>query len=155
MWLPNNTLIFPAPKGQFKPHRYMPEDVKVDFEEANSIVDKSPRGAAALLRLALQKLCVYLGGSGSINSDIKNLYKEGRDEKLRKAMDYVRVVGNEAVHPGEIQVNDNPEIARTLFKLINYIVDHKIALEREIDEVYESLPDDKKQQINDRDKGSK
>jgi hypothetical protein len=33
----------------------MPADVRVDFLEAASIVDQSPRGAAALLRLAIHE----------------------------------------------------------------------------------------------------
>lgn len=42
----------------------MPEDVKRDFNEAREVVGKSPRSAAALLRLSIQKLCIYLGQPG-------------------------------------------------------------------------------------------
>jgi hypothetical protein len=122
------------------PNPDMPADVKTDYEEAASIATLSPKAATALLRLAIQKLCVHLGGTGkNINDDIALLVKNGLSEKIQQALDVVRVVGNNAVHPGQIDF-DNPEVAANLFHLINVIVETMISTPKKIDTLYTSLP---------------
>ena len=54
------------------PNAEMPKSVKEIYSEASSVYSKSPRGAAALLRLGIQILCKELGESGkNINNDIR------------------------------------------------------------------------------------
>ena len=50
-------MLIPANSTAPMPNVDMPKCVKELYEEARGIVNKSPRGAAALLRLALDKLC--------------------------------------------------------------------------------------------------
>ena len=123
LWL-DKEIIYPIKNSSILPHEDMPEELKKDFEEAISIVNKSPRGAAALLRLVLQKLMKEVGEKGeNINQDISNLVKKGLHPHIQQALDYCRVVGNNAVHPGEIKLDDSPEIANTLFEMINLIIE--------------------------------
>lgn len=61
------------------------------------------------------------------------------------------MIGNNAVHPGEINVDDTPEIALALFRIINKIADTMITDKKEIDEIYNSLPDKQKESIKRRD----
>lgn len=126
MIYPYNTNL-PLPNGD------MPVDVKFDYEEARNIATISPRGTAKLLRLAIQKLCKHLGESGdNISSDIANQVKKGLPIKLQQALDSVRVIGNNAVHSGIIDLNDNFEITNKLFNFINIICDNQISQPRQI-----------------------
>ena len=130
----------------------LPTDVTRDYSEASSVLQKSPRSAAALLRLAVQKLCVSLGEKGhDLNTDIGNLVKKGLPIKVQQALDVVRVIGNNAVHPGQLDLKDDRETATSLFRLINLITEKMVAEPREIDAVYAKLPDESRKQIEKRD----
>jgi len=144
--------IYPISSSAPLPSEDMPEDVKEDYEEARSVVEVSPRSAAALLRLALQKLMIHLGESGkNLNDDIANLVKKGLPEKIQKALDAVRVVGNNAVHPGELDLRDDKETALALFDLLNMIVEVMITQPKKVDEIYKKLPEGAKEAIERRD----
>jgi hypothetical protein len=129
----------------------MPPAVKEDYEEAAKIATMSPRGAAALLRLAIQKLCIHLGGSGSnLNDDIGMLVSKGLPQTMQKALDSVRVIGNNAVHPGQIDAND-VGLTDKLFPLVNLIVEYMISMPARVGNLYESLPDGAKSAVEKRD----
>jgi len=149
----NKKLIFPNTGTSPLPNEDMPEDVKADYEEARTILNLSPRGAAALLRLAIQKLCIHLGGKGKdINSDIGQLVKNGLPEKLQKALDSVRVIGNNAVHPGQIDLKDDIVTANQLFVFINIICDNQISQHKLISQFYDKvIPEGAKNAIDKRD----
>jgi hypothetical protein len=143
---PTNSLVEPA-------NIDMPQEIIDDYIEAADVFNLSPRSSAALLRLAIQKLCKHLGESGkNINNDIKNLVKKGLPPKVQEALDSVRVIGNESVHPGELNLNDSREVAAQLFKLVNFIATKMISEPKEIDEIYNGLPENKLKGIQDRDK---
>jgi hypothetical protein len=137
------------------PHPDMPNHIKEDYEEARVVFNTSPRSSSALLRLALQKLCVELGGKGrNLNEDIANLVKNGLPRHIQQALDIVRVIGNESVHPGMIDVRDDPDIAKGLFMLVNEIVEDqigKLRKEADIEQRYKSLPKSKTDAIETRD----
>ena len=56
IWV-GSELIYPASSQAPLPNQDLPADILPDYEEASNIVGSSPRGAAALLRLCIQKLC--------------------------------------------------------------------------------------------------
>jgi hypothetical protein len=144
-------MIYPEFYGIEPPNPDLNEDIKKDYLEAASILQKSPRGAAALLRLALQKLMIQLGEKGeNLNDDIANLVKKGLPVKVQQALDALRVIGNEAVHPGTLDLKDDQETAGQLFKLVNFIAEKMITEPKEIEEIYNKIPDSKKQQIKKR-----
>lgn len=78
--------------------------------------------------------------------------RKGLPAKVQQALDVVRVVGNNAVHPGQIDLNDNPDVANWLFDLINVITDVMISQPKQIDDLYESVvPESQKKAIAKRD----
>ncbi|MCG9087354.1 DUF4145 domain-containing protein [Laribacter hongkongensis] len=148
----DESIIFPSAMTAPIAHADLPEECRPDYDEARTILAASPRGAAALLRLCIQKLCIHLGGEGkNINTDIGNLVSNGLPVDIQRALDVVRVVGNNAVHPGEISLEDNPELASALFGLINLIVDNRIAQPKRIQEMFDALPDGAKEAVAKRD----
>jgi uncharacterized protein DUF4145 len=127
VWVGGN-IVYPVSHSVVDAHEMMPASVKADFEEAGSIVNLSPRGAAALARLCIQKLMKELGESGKdINTDVGALVKKGLEVEVQQALDVVRVIGNHAVHPGTIDLKDDKETALTLLGLVNMIVERRIA----------------------------
>ena len=132
----------------------MPEPVKQLYNEAGLIYNKSPRAACALLRLAVDKLCNELGETDrDINKNIGELVKKRLPSSVQKALDVVRVVGNKAVHPGQIAFDvDSKETAIALMKLVNMITVRMITEPKEIDSMFEQLPDTAKNAIENRDK---
>jgi len=140
IWYGENMLypkkILPAP-----PNQDLDDEIKADYLEAAHILGDSPRAAAALLRLSLQKLCSQLGEKGeNINTDIKNLVGKGLNPLVQKSLDALRITGNNAVHPGEINLSEEPDRVLKLFDLINFIADKMITEPKEIESFYEKLP---------------
>lgn len=132
--------VFPPASGAPPPNPEMPLDVLGDYEEASRICTDSPRGAAALLRLGVQKLMKHLGEpGGNINQDIAALVAKGLPLQIQQALDVVRVTGNNAVHPGQLDANDI-QIAQQLFPLLNLIVEYQISMPARVAAIYESLP---------------
>jgi hypothetical protein len=134
-------LVFPHQKYSVAPNADMPDHIKRDFMEAAAVVDTSARGAAALLRLCIQKIVIVLGEKGdNLNYDIGQLVeKRVITVGIQKALDVVRVVGNNAVHPGVIDLNDNKAIATQLFNVVNVIVESTIAAPKHIQTMYETI----------------
>ncbi|WP_077912718.1 DUF4145 domain-containing protein [Listeria grayi] len=123
------------------------------FNEANSVLSISPKSSAALSRLGLEMLLHHLNYHGkSIDSSIKKAVEQGLSPKIQKAMDTLRVIGNNSVHPGQIDVHDDKETAKTLLLLLNVIVEHQITTPNMIDSLFDELPEGAKKHIEKRDK---
>ena len=152
VWI-DEKMYYPNIGNAPSPNPDLPDDIREDYNEARNIIELSPRGAVALLRLTIQKLCIHLGESGkNINTDIGNLVKKGLPVKMQKALDSVRVIGNNAVHPGVIDLKDDKETARKLFAFVNIIADVLITQPNEIEKFYEEkVPEKMKEAINKRD----
>lgn len=148
VWV-HDKLVFPSLRTGPNPNPDMPPSLTKDYEEARSIISQSPRGAAALLRLCIQKLCGELGEKGkNIDDDIASLVSKGLNPLVQQALDIVRVIGNEAVHPGVIDLDDDRETADRLFDLVNSICDQMISHPKHVKSMYEKLPPEKREAID-------
>lgn len=147
------TLIYPNTISATVAHENLPEDCRVDFEEAREICSRSPRGAAALLRLCLQKLLGHIGGKGEhIDTDIKALVAAGLDQHVQQALDVIRVTGNNAVHPLEMNLEDDHDSVLVLFEMINFIVEERISRPLKTQDRFANLPEKARLAIEKRDK---
>ncbi len=148
-----NRMLYPTSGAAPLPNADLPDEIKADYQEARSITSVSPRGAAALLRLAIEKLCNHLGAKGrNLNDQIGDLVEQGLDPLIQQSLDSVRVIGNEAVHPGQLDLKDDQETAATLFELVNLIAERMISYPKRVAETYGRLPESKKNAIEKRDK---
>ena len=109
LWV-NDRLVHPDESSVEDPNSDLSEAIQRDYREAASILGRSPRGAAALLRLALEKLCGELNAEGDdLNAQIRDLVGRGLPAAIQKSLDAVRVTGNEAVHPGLMDIADDED----------------------------------------------
>ncbi len=91
------------------------------------------------------------GDGKNLNKDIEALVNEGLRIEVKKALDVVRVIGNNAVHPGRIDLTDDQPLASKLFGLVNWIAENQISQIKELDAMYEDLPDGAREAIRARD----
>lgn len=152
----DDKMVYPSGSFIELPNPDMPEEVKIDYLEARDIFRQSPRGAGALLRLSLEKLLIDLDNetekSESINDAIKKLVDKGLGVQTQQAMDSIRVFGNEAVHPSDINIDEYKDLAPFLFWLLNEIVSDMITKPKKMAEIYSKIPKGKRKGIEDRDK---
>jgi hypothetical protein len=131
----------------------MPDHVRAIYEEAQDVASISRKSAAALLRLALQVLIDELEpGPAKINDKIGRLVRRGLDEQVQQAMDVLRVVGNNAVHPGQIDLDAEDDLLPALFSLINLVIEQVIARPNRVAALYLTLPESARQAIQKRDR---
>ena len=146
-------VIYPSTRIAPPPNSDMPENVHKVYEEAADVSSLSPRAACALLRLAIEMLLEHLGylkKNDDINSSIGKMVKTGLDEEIQRALDIVRVTGNEAVHPGKIDFRESTDVL-SLFNVINFIANELITQPNARKELFNNLPKSARDGIDKRD----
>ena len=146
------SMIFPKNISVEQPNQDLSAEIQADYLEAANVLNDSPRSAAAILRLALQKLCMQLDEKGKdINDDIASLVKKGLNPAIQQSLDALRITGNNAVHPGELDLKEDVPRVVKLFSLLNFIAEKMITEPKEIGAFYEGLPDGARQAVQKRD----
>ena len=145
-------MFLPDVSGYPPANNDMPGDVKKIYGEAAAVANKSPRAAAALLRLALQELCKSLKCEGdNLQKQIERLAESKKvSSDVIQAADIVRLVGNDALHPDRVGVDieNDPGIVPALFWFINLIAEKAISepkrTKEEIEKISAAFPASKK-----------
>ena len=137
LWL-GEKIIYPLTGNAPPANSDLPDDIKQVYDEASAIADRSPRAACAMLRLAVEMLMKHLGETGNINESIGNLVKKGLNPTVQQSLDIVRITGNNAIHPGEIDFEDTTDV-QPLFDLINVIADGLITQPKKVRRLFGGL----------------
>ena len=154
----DESLVWPLKSGLPDPIDGCPKQIQAVYDEARQVFAHSPRASAALLRLAIQLICKQKGLPGvKLNDEIGDLVKNhGLSPQIQQSLDLVRVVGNNAVHPGQIEIEDNVENIRQFFGLVNMAVDSLIVQPARVQAMYDAMvPQTAKEGIQRRDNGGK
>jgi len=148
-------MVYPNTGYTVEPNSELPVDIQLDYKEAAQICNQSPRGAAALLKLCVQKIVEVLGeNKGDLDAAIGSLVSKGLPKTVQEALDTVRVIGNNAVHPGSIDLKDDIHTVKQLFWLVNFIAEKLISEPKQISEVFDlKVPENNKKSIKTRDNG--
>lgn len=143
LWF-HGVMLAPATGGIAAPNPDLPKEIQDDYNEARAVVGHSLRSAAALLRLAIEKLCIDLNKQHmKLDDHITTLVKNGLDEETALMLHAVRLGGNNSVHPvDQIGVTTSREIVATLFWLVNEIADEMISKPRRRAEALKLIPED-------------
>jgi Domain of unknown function (DUF4145) len=152
VWI-DGKMIHPQVDGSPPPHHDMPSDVKENYVEARRIVSLSPRSAAALLRISVEELVYDILGiekGKDLNESIGILVKKGLPIRMQQSLDYLRVTGNSAVHPLGLIDTDDYNTTISLFELINLVVDVMITSRTKVKSYYDSLPQNIRDKIDER-----
>jgi Domain of unknown function (DUF4145) len=100
-----------------------PDLVAEDFEEAAVILDKSPRGAAALIHLSIQTLMQET--DKHLDDKIASLVSKGLEVELQESMEALRALGNNGVHSGNIDLKEDKATATRIFALLKMILERR------------------------------
>jgi Domain of unknown function (DUF4145) len=128
----------------------MPAELQREYEEAAGVAPVSPRAAAALLRMCVEGLCKTISGKDRFEDAIDELQKKGLPPEIQLAMDVIRQSGNEVMHAGRLYGEDDQQTVSILFRLANSIVTWAITEKRQMLELYEQIPEEKRKALEQR-----
>lgn len=139
VWISEDVMVYPTETGAPQPDPSLTGDVLADYTEAAAVAPASARAAAALLRLAIQRLCNQLLERDDLTLDVAigELVKLGLPRRVQQALDVVRVIGNEAVHPGTLDLRDDDAAVAALFDLVNLVGEYMITMPSQVEALYE------------------
>jgi hypothetical protein len=133
-------LVWPKRAGDPEPKLHASPEIRCDDEVASKPLEASPRGAAALLRLATDKVCKELGEwEQGPKPEIAPPLQEEIDARVQKVLDAMRIIESDATPPDQTSVGHDRATAETLSGLVNLMCEKMIMEPRHLQAVYTKL----------------
>jgi hypothetical protein len=104
-----------------------PDLVEEDLEEAAAVLNKSPRGATALMRVCIQKLVPLLQQDGkSLNDYMSSLVRKGLEVEIQQSMEVLQVLRSDPVQLTNFDSQDDKEMAVRFFESLKAVLERRI-----------------------------
>ncbi|HEY7317728.1 MAG TPA: DUF4145 domain-containing protein [Candidatus Binatia bacterium] len=133
-------LVWPRSASDPEPKLHASPAIQRNDEGGSQTLDASPRGATALLRLAIEKVCKELGEAGERTKDVlESFVQEDVDARVQKVLEAMRIIESNAVPPAQIGVGDNRAIGETLSGLVYLICEKMIIEPKHLQAMYTKL----------------
>jgi hypothetical protein len=105
-----------------------PELVEEDLEEAAGILNKFPRGAAALMRVCIQKLVPLLEDNGKeLNQRVSSLVRKGLEMEIQQAMEVLQVLRSDPVQLSQLDSQANKETALRFLNSLKAVLERRMS----------------------------
>jgi hypothetical protein len=103
------------------------QEFSEDFEQAATILNKSPRAAAALIRVCIQKMIPLLKNTGkNLDENISSLVGKGLEVEIRQAMDVLQVIRKNPVQENHIDLRAETAMATRMFESLKEILERRM-----------------------------
>jgi hypothetical protein len=109
-----------------------PELVDEDVEEAAVVLNKSPRGATALMRLCIQKLVPLLEENGKeLNQRVSSLVRKGLEMEIQQAMDVLEVLRSDSAQLNPLESQADRETALRFLDSLKEVLERRMSHNRD------------------------
>ena len=103
------------------------QEYSEDFEQAATILNKSPRAAAALIRVCIQKMIPLLKNTGkNLDENISSLVGKGLEVEIGQAMDVLQVIRKNPVQENHIDLRAETAMATMMFESLKEILERRM-----------------------------
>ena len=103
------------------------QEVSEDFEEAAAILNKFPRGAAALTRVCIQNMMPLLKENAkNLDENISSLVRKGLEVEIQQAMDALQVVRKNPSQTTEVDLKEENEAAKIFLTSLRQILKRRM-----------------------------
>ncbi|HEY7244156.1 MAG TPA: DUF4145 domain-containing protein [Xanthobacteraceae bacterium] len=105
----------------------IPEIAEQDLDEAAAVLNKSPAGAAALMRICIQKLMPLLKENGKrLDENISSLVRKGLEVEIQQAMEVLQVLRDEPVQLTNLESKEEQETALRFFDSLKAVLERRM-----------------------------